>query len=83
MSFPGYSGIVKRANYVKIKSLDRKGKPFTLQGEGYLARCIQHEIDHLDGILYIDRIEGNELYNEQTHRRVNLLDVIRLSKPGS
>jgi len=83
LSFPGYSGIVKRANYVKIKSLDRKGKPFTLEGEGYLARCIQHEIDHLDGILYIDRIEGNELYNEQTHRRVNLLDVIRLSKPGS
>jgi peptide deformylase len=79
LSFPGYSGIVKRAKYVKIKSLNRSGEPFILEGEDYLARCIQHEIDHLNGILFVDRIHDNQLYHDQTKKKINLLDVLRLT----
>ncbi|RNB56895.1 peptide deformylase [Brevibacillus gelatini] len=80
LSFPGYSGIVKRAQYVKIQSANRAGETFTLEGEGFLARCIQHEIDHLNGVLFVDRIEGDKLYNDQTKRKVNLMDVWQLTK---
>lgn len=79
LSFPGYTGIVKRALKVKIHSLNRKGEPFELEGEGYLARCIQHEIDHLNGILYIDHVQNGAFYNDETERRADLLEVLRLS----
>ncbi|SCW41623.1 peptide deformylase [Paenibacillus tianmuensis] len=81
LSLPGHSGIVKRANQVKISSLNRQGETFVLEAEGYLARCIQHEMDHLDGVLYIDKIEGNVLIHDETGRKVNVFDIIRLSKP--
>jgi peptide deformylase len=48
--------IVTRSNYVKVKAQDRNGNPVEFEGEGFLARAMQHEIDHLDGILYIDKI---------------------------
>ncbi|MXQ54734.1 peptide deformylase [Shimazuella alba] len=79
LSFPGYAGIVKRAYYVKLKTLDRNGRVHILEGEDYLARCMQHEIDHLNGILFIDHVKENELYQERTKKAVRLLDVIRLS----
>ncbi len=79
LSFPGYTGIVKRYNYVKIKSQDRRGKPFTLEAEEYLARCIQHEIDHLDGKLFIDYIENDQLYYKQSKRKVNVMEVRRMT----
>ncbi len=79
LSFPGYAGIVKRAQYVKIQSMNRSGETFVLEGEGHLARCIQHEIDHLDGVLYVDRVQGNELYHEQTRQPASLIDVLRLT----
>jgi peptide deformylase len=81
LSFPGYSGIVKRAMYVKIKSWNRSGESFVLEGEGCLARCIQHEIDHLDGILFVDRMEEPTLYHDQTHQAISRLDVLRLTHP--
>ncbi|MGA8941174.1 MAG: peptide deformylase, partial [Thermoactinomyces sp.] len=80
LSFPGYTGIVKRAKYVKLKTLNRKGETRLLEAENYLARCIQHEIDHLNGVLFIDRIQGNALYHDQSRQPVNLLDVLRLSR---
>lgn len=79
LSFPGYTGIVKRAKYVKIKSLNREGETYFLEGEDYLARCIQHEIDHLNGVLFIDHVQGDALYHDQTKQKINLLDVLRLS----
>lgn len=79
LSYPGYSGVVKRAKVVKIRSLNRDGESFILEAEDYLARCIQHEIDHLHGILFVDRIQGDELYHDQTGQKVNLLEVIRLT----
>jgi peptide deformylase len=56
LSIPGYSTVVKRAERVRVKGLDREGKDIEIEGEGLLARALQHEIDHLNGILMIDRI---------------------------
>ncbi len=55
LSWPGYVGEVERACKVSVKALDRDGHEMWVEGEGLLARALQHEIDHLDGILYIDR----------------------------
>ena len=55
LSVPGYAGLVERATYVKIKALDIDGSERILETEGWAARVIQHEKDHLDGILYIDK----------------------------
>jgi peptide deformylase len=56
LSVPGYVGEVARAERVTIKALNRNGREVRIKGEGLLARAIQHEIDHLDGILFIDRL---------------------------
>lgn len=60
LSIPGYVGIVRRAQKVIVKGLNRNGKEVKLTGEDLLARAFQHEIDHLDGILFTDRIEKPE-----------------------
>jgi peptide deformylase len=60
LSIPGYVGIVKRALNVTVKAQNRKGKDVKIKATGYLARVLQHEIDHVDGILYTDRIEKPE-----------------------
>ena len=56
LSFPGVSAKVKRANSVKIKALNELGEEVEIEREGYLARCIQHEIDHLNGITFFDHL---------------------------
>lgn len=56
LSFPGISEDIKRAERVKVRAQDRTGKPFELEAEGLLAIAIQHETDHLDGVLMIDRM---------------------------
>lgn len=55
LSIPGLQGDVERAAEVVVKGLDQFGKPVRIRGEGLTARVLQHEIDHLDGILFIDR----------------------------
>ncbi|GGA21847.1 peptide deformylase [Paenibacillus physcomitrellae] len=57
LSIPGYRGDVKRAQTVTVKGLDRNGKEVTYTGSDLLARAFQHEIDHLDGVLYTDIAE--------------------------
>lgn len=57
LSIPGYIGEVERYNTITVKGLNRQGNPFRLKAQGWLARIFQHEIDHLDGVLYIDRAE--------------------------
>ncbi len=47
---------VKRSMNIKVRALDLEGKPFELEASGFMAQCIQHELDHLDGRLYIDRL---------------------------
>ena len=58
LSVPDKVGIVVRPNKVKVKAYDINMKPITVKGEELLARALVHEIEHLDGILYVDRIEG-------------------------
>jgi len=60
LSVPGYQGEIKRAVWVKVKAQDRGGKHFRVKAEELLAQALEHEIDHLDGILYIDRLEGTD-----------------------
>lgn len=80
LSYPGYAGIVKRADYVKVKTLTRSGEEAVLEGHGYLARCMQHEIDHLDGILFIDHILDGQFYDEMTQQKADLLHVLKLTQ---
>ncbi|MFZ0448048.1 MAG: peptide deformylase [Desulfatiglandaceae bacterium] len=56
LSVIDFSADVTRMAHVHVKGLDRHGKPFEIEAEGLLAICLQHEIDHLDGVLYIDHI---------------------------
>ena len=58
LSVPGKSGIVTRPNYVKVAALDADMKPFELEGTELLARAICHELDHLDGHMYTEKVEG-------------------------
>ena len=61
LSVPGKTGEVTRPNYVKVKAYDVNMQEFILEGEGLLARAILHENDHLDGNLYVSKVNG-ELY---------------------
>lgn len=58
LSVPGYQGEIKRSVWVKIKAQDRLGRKIRLKGEGLMAQALEHEIDHLNGLLYIDRLAG-------------------------
>lgn len=62
LSVPGKTGQVTRPSYVKAMAYDREMKPYTLEGTDLLARAICHELDHLEGKLYVDQVEG-ELYD--------------------
>ncbi|MCM3736161.1 peptide deformylase [Bacillus cytotoxicus] len=65
LSFPGLFGDVTRAEYIKVRAQNRRGKVFLLEADGFLARAIQHEIDHLHGVLFTSKVtryyEENEL----------------------
>lgn len=56
LSFPGLFGDVARADYVKVRAQNRKGKPYFIEAKGFLARAIQHEIDHLHGVLFTEKV---------------------------
>jgi peptide deformylase len=60
LSIPGYFGEIKRAVTVKVKAKDRDGKEFRLKAEGLLAQALEQEIEHLDGVLYIDHLESED-----------------------
>ena len=65
LSVPGKAGNVKRPNYVKAEAYDENMERYEVEAEGLLARAICHELDHLDGKLYVDLVEG-ELYDVET-----------------
>ena len=67
LSFPSYYAEVKRAKVVIVKALNEKGKEMTIKTDGLLSICLQHEIDHLDGKLFIDHlssVKANQLRSE-------------------
>ncbi|MBN2439962.1 MAG: peptide deformylase [Spirochaetales bacterium] len=74
LSIPGINADVTRPSYVKIQAWNTRGRPFTLQAEGLLARVIQHEFDHLKGCLFIDRLHPDKkerllnLYNKKNQK---------------
>ncbi len=62
LSLPGQAGMVTRPNYVKVKALNENMEEFEVEGTEMLARAICHECDHLDGIMYVSKVEG-KLYD--------------------
>lgn len=72
LSVPGYYEEVSRPRRIRVKALDRNGEPFELEADGLLAVCLQHEMDHLDGKLFVDYLSSlkrerikNKLLKEQ------------------
>lgn len=58
LSVPGFAEMVRRADWIRVSALDRRGNPFELSTDGLLAVCIQHELDHLDGKLFVDYLSS-------------------------
>lgn len=81
LSFPGFSGKVKRAETVKVKYQDRNGNEKIIERSGRMARCIQHEIDHLDGILFIDRMDEKFVYNDEDNTKIAVKEILKIA-PG-
>jgi len=62
LSIPGYIGEVARQEQITVKGLDERGRPVRFKAKGYLARVFQHEIDHLDGVLFTDRLTDPDTF---------------------
>ena len=58
LSIPDLRGVVPRWKRLRLEALDRQGQPYTVEADGFFARVIQHECDHLEGGVYLDRMEG-------------------------
>ena len=67
LSLPGYFGYPNRAKRARVRALDLYGRPMRLEAEGLLAQALQHEIDHLRGILFTDRVGSLHLVRAETH----------------
>jgi peptide deformylase len=75
LSVPGFNATVARPAHATLRGLDRQGEMQTVEATGLLARCFQHEMDHLDGTLFIDRLRG--LQKDLIVRKIK-----KLSKAG-
>ena len=64
LSVPGKTGVVTRPNYVKVKAYNENMEPFEIEGTELLARAFCHEIEHLDGHLYVEKVEGELMSTE-------------------
>lgn len=69
LSFPGKFFPISRYKEVQVRYLDEKGKPSKIKGRDLLARALQHELDHLDGVLIIDRIKKNKIKKENGFKK--------------
>ena len=69
LSLAGFAALVPRAPRVRVECWNDHGGPLTIHAEGWYARILQHEIDHLDGTLYIDRMESRTLATIENHKR--------------
>ena len=78
LSIPQIYETISRPEKVTVQAINEKGKPFTLDADGFLARIIQHEYDHLDGILYIDR--GDKAFAEKTEAQFKNVQNVLLKK---
>ncbi len=64
LSVPGYRGEIRRSVSVTVKARDRKGKEFRVKGTELLAQALEHELDHLNGVLYLDHLESPDMLYE-------------------
>ncbi|EPX60278.1 Peptide deformylase [Cystobacter fuscus DSM 2262] len=69
LSVSGFLALVRRARGVRVEAFDEQGQPFSRSARGWYARILQHEVDHLDGTLYIDRMEPRSFSTLDNHRR--------------
>lgn len=69
LSVPGKSGIVTRPNYAKVKAWNEKMEEIVVEGEGLKARALCHELDHLDGHLYVEKVEGRLYDNSELEKQ--------------
>ena len=69
LSLAGFTAVVPRARKVRVECLDHQGEPKTIQASGWYARILQHEIDHLDGMVYIDRMRSRTFMSVENHNR--------------
>jgi len=79
LSCPGYIGLVKRAEYIKVKFQDRDGNENVIEKDGKIAQCLQHEIDHLNGTLFIDRMVEDFLTHSESKTKISLQSVLDLA----
>ena len=85
LSIPDVYGWVERSEYVKVEAMDRDGKPVTVEGTGLLAVCLQHEIDHLHGKLFIDHLsflKKRAAMAAWDEEKGKYPDGLRILKPG-
>ena len=69
LSLPGFMAMVPRARKVRVRALDESGSPIEIEAEGWYARILQHEIDHLSGTLYIDRMWSRSFCSVENYGR--------------
>lgn len=69
LSLPGFMAVVPRARKVRVTCLDERGKPRTIEASGWYARILQHEIDHLDGRIYIDRMRSESFSTLENYQK--------------
>ncbi len=69
LSLAGFSALVPRALAVRVEALNERAEPVTIEAEGWHARILQHEIDHLDGVLYVDRMRTRSLTTNENLTR--------------
>ncbi len=65
LSVPGFYCDVERPKYVKVAAYDRNGQPFEFEAKDYIARCVCHEIDHLNGLLFVDYTDEGKKYKSE------------------
>lgn len=87
LSLAGYTAIVPRASRVHVEALNERAEPVAIDASGWYARILQHEIDHLNGVLYIDQMNSRSFMTQENHLRFwkdrSVADVIAaLRKPG-
>lgn len=73
-------GRVKRYQKIKVKYQNRYGDFFEVETENEMARCFQHEIDHLNAILYIDKMTDEYVINNDTNEKISVKDLLELIK---
>lgn len=82
MSIPEQRALVPRAEKVKIRALDRDGNPFELEADDLLAICIQHEMDHLVGKLFIDYLAAETAAYSSKVEKLDRFALSRITSPG-